>query len=256
MEAPTMQDVIDFIQQARAEFQEYRVESQGIILDLQRDMQRHVNETMGRAEDRLRMKIDTINERVSNLDSRSPTRLSRANSFGSRDDNNVDQDAKASAVKFQQESQLSEEEKLGEQLSHLEHSETEDGRTSMRSVIRGSGDRRPKNSTYLKNVTMGTESSDTYTVQPTIKIPLFEHKLRSTQPGAILRFVREWVRYQTEYGVKVNPLAAVQDSVLRKNRHTQNVDDVTIRDCTDDQFANYLAADLVMDNSFMFFNEL
>jgi hypothetical protein len=128
----------------------------------------------------------------------------------------------------------------------------------MRSVTRrGSGDRKPKNSTYfLKNVTMGTESSDIYTVLPTIKIPLFEHKLRSTQPGAILRFVREWVRYQTEYGVKVNPLTAVQDSVLRKIRHTQNVDDATIQDCTDTEFANYLAADLVIDNSFRFFNEL
>jgi hypothetical protein len=86
---------------------------------------------------------------------------------------------------------------------------------------------------------------------------MFEHKLKSTSPAAILRFVREWVRYQTEYGVKVNPLTAVQESVLRKIRHTQNVDDAVIRDCSHTQFANYLlATDLVMDTSFMFFNEL
>jgi hypothetical protein len=126
----------------------------------------------------------------------------------------------------------------------------------MRSVTRNSGDRRPKNSIYRKNVAMGEDSSDIYTVQPTIKIPLFEHTLRSSQPGAILRFVREWVRYQTEYGIKVNPLTAVSESVLRKIRHTQNIDDATIRDATSKQFADYLALDLQMDNSFMFFTEL
>jgi hypothetical protein len=93
-------------------------------------------------------------------------------------------------VIFQQESKTSEGDLLGGQLSHLQESETPDGRTSMRSVTRNSGDRRPKNFIYRKNVAMGA-----------IKIPLFEHTLRSTQPGAILRFVREWVRYQTEYGV-------------------------------------------------------
>jgi hypothetical protein len=189
------------------------------------------------------------------LETRSPTRGSRANSIGSHD-GNEETEAKRSAVIFQQELQPSEGDLLGGQLSHLEESETPNGRTSMRGVTRNSGDRRPKNSIFLRNVAMGEDSSDTYAVQPTIKILLFEHTLRSTQPGAILRFVREWVRYQTEYGVKVNPLRAVSESVLRKIRHTQNIDDAKIRDATSKQFADYLAADLQMDNSFMFFNEL
>jgi hypothetical protein len=71
-----------------------------------------------------------------------------------------------------------------------------------------------------------------------------------------LSVVREWVRYQTEYGVKVNPLTAVSESVLRKIRHTQNIDDAKIRDASSKQFPDYLAKDLEMDNSFMFFNEL
>jgi hypothetical protein len=214
-------------------------------------MQRYVNETMERVEDRLRMRNDkNIEEKMANLGTRSPTRGSRANSIGSHD-GNEESEAKRSAVVFRQESQPTEGDILGGQLGHLEESQTPDGRTSMRSVTRNSGDRRPKNSIYLKNVAMGIESSDNYTVQPTIKIPLFAHKLKSTSPAAILRFGRELVRYQTEYGVKVNPLTAVQESVLRKIRHTQNVDDAEIRDCSHTQFANYLAADLVMDNSFM-----
>jgi hypothetical protein len=58
------------------------------------------------------------------------------------------QKPKHSVVVFQQESQPSEED-IGGQLSHLEQSETPDGRTSMRSVTRQSGDRRLKNSIYL-----------------------------------------------------------------------------------------------------------
>jgi hypothetical protein len=249
MEAPTIQDLINLIQQSREE-------SQAEKLDLQRDIQRHLNETMERMEDRLRIRIERIDERINTLETRSPTRGSRANSFGSRDDNAHDDEEKSSAIKFQQEAHLSQEDILEDQLGHFKDSETADGRTSMRSVTRNSGDRRPKNSVFLKNVAMGQDSSDRFAVQPTIKIPLFEHKLRSTQPGAILRFVREWVRYQTEYGVKVNPLTAVHDSVLRKIRYTQNIEDSDIRDADDKQFASYLAKDLRMDNSFMFFNEL
>jgi hypothetical protein len=107
---------------------------------------------------------------MANLGTRSLTRGSRANSIGSHD-GNEESEAKRSAVVFQQESQLTEGDILGGQLGHLEESETPDGRTSMRSVTRYSGDRRPKNSIYLKNVAMGIESSDNYTVQPTIKIP-------------------------------------------------------------------------------------
>jgi hypothetical protein len=51
------------------------------------DIQRHVNEIMERMEDRLRMKIDKIDERVANLETSSPTRGSRVNSIGSHDGN-------------------------------------------------------------------------------------------------------------------------------------------------------------------------
>jgi hypothetical protein len=252
----TMKDLMDFMQQIQQSQEQLREELKGSQLDLQRDMLRYINETLEKVEDRLRMRNDkNIEEIMANLGTRSPTRGSRANSFGSRD-GNEETENKRSAVLSQQESKPSEGDILGAQLGHLQESETSDGRTSMRSVTRNSGDRRPKNSIYRKNVAMGEDSSDIYTVQPTIKIPLFEHTLRSTQPGAILRFVREWVRYQTEYGVKVNPLTAVSESVLRKIRHTHNIDDATIRDATSKEFADYLALDLQMDNSFMFFIEL
>jgi hypothetical protein len=241
---PTMKDFVDVMSQMIRESQN---ELAAVIYQNQQQIQ---EQNASLAE-----KIDDLSHRMITLETRSPTRGSRANSFGSRDGND-ETEAKRSAVAFQQESQSTEGDILGGQLGHLEESETPDGRTSMRSVTKNSGDRRPKNSIYLKNVAMGIESSDKYTVQPTIRIPLFEHKLKSTSPAAILRFVREWVRYQTEYGVKVNPLTAVQESVLRKIRHTQNVDDAVIRDCSHTEFANFLALDLVMDNSFMFFNEL
>ena len=185
----TMKDLMDFMQQIQQSQEQLREELKGSQLDLQRDMLRYINETFERVEDRMRMRNEkNIEEIMANLGTHSPTRGSRANSFGSRD-GNEETEAKRSAVVFQQESQSTGGDILGGQLGHLEESETPDGRTSMRSVTRNSGDRRPKNSIYLKNVAMGIESSDKYTVQPTIKIPLFEHKLKSTSPAAILRFV-------------------------------------------------------------------
>jgi hypothetical protein len=52
MEAPTIQDMMDFMQQTCNEVQQFRDETQGHMLDLQRDIQRHVNETIDRVEDR------------------------------------------------------------------------------------------------------------------------------------------------------------------------------------------------------------
>jgi hypothetical protein len=182
-ETPTMKDFVDVMSKMIRE-------SQNEILELVYQNQQQTQEQIVSIAE----KIDDMSQRMVTLETRSLTRGSRANSFGSRD-GNEETEAKRSAVIFQQESKPSEGDLLGGQLSHLQESETPDGRTSMRSVTRSSGDRRPKNSIYRKNVAMGEDSSDIYTVQPTIKIPLFEHTLRSTQPGAILRFVREWVRY-------------------------------------------------------------
>ena len=160
-ETPTIQDLMDFIQQSQEQLRQELQRSQS---DQQRDMQRYINETLERVEDRLRMRNDkNIEEIMANLGTRSPTRGSRANSFGSRD-GNEETETKRSAVLSQQESKPSEGDIHGGQLAHLEESETPDGRTSMRSVTKNSGDRRPKNSIYLKNVAMGIESSDNYTV--------------------------------------------------------------------------------------------
>jgi hypothetical protein len=63
-ETPTMQDLMDFIQQPQ--------------LNLQHAIQRHVNETTERMEDRLRIKIDKIDERIDTLETRSRKSSSRS----------------------------------------------------------------------------------------------------------------------------------------------------------------------------------
>jgi hypothetical protein len=133
---------------------------------------------------------------------------SRSNSFGSRDE-----DPRARGINFgaEQETKTRDGETEGQDflddaIHNLAAVEDDQGRTSMIRVMKQT-ESRYRRTSLGKDIQMAEDSvlDQEVKVQPTIKVPPFEYKLKSTAPGAILKFIRGWVRYQTQHRVKVNP---------------------------------------------------
>jgi hypothetical protein len=195
-------------------------------------------------------------ERVETLETRSPTRGSRANSFGSHGsvaktlEEEIQQKIKSPENKDSRDGNI-----LDDMQLRFDGQEDAEGRTSMNRVTRRTDGKMPR-STMGKTMDILERAMENGAVLPTLSVPPFQYRLKSTSPSAILRFYRSWVRYQFEHQVKVNPLTCVSEGILRKIRHTQHVGDDDLRSCSADQFCTYLANDLVMVNKLMFFKEL
>jgi hypothetical protein len=206
--------------------------------------------------------ITIINFRLDALETSRSKNHSRANSIGSRDDDRDNEQSPRLTVKLEEQESKASNEK-GDQKSYLDdaiqnfdETEDQDSRTSMDMVTNKHSGRKQRYSSYQKPIETVNELTESGTVLPTIKVPPFDEKLTSTTPAAILRFVRRWINYQIEYKVRVNPMTSVSEAILRKIRHTQRIEDNVIRESTPQEFCAFLANDLVLDNAFMFFNEL
>jgi hemoglobin-like flavoprotein len=196
----------------------------------------------------------SISQRIVTLETRSPTRGSRANSLGSHGSEIPDRDQQQE-TKGPQKEDLREGDALDDMQLRFDEEEDEKGRTSMNRVTRRSGEDIER-SKYRKTMSMVTKQANDGSVLPTLTVPPFQYRLNSTSPSAILKFQRNWVRYQLQYKVPVNPLTCVSEGILRKIRHTQHVTDDDLRSCNAEEFCMYLANDLVMVNKLMFFKEL
>jgi hypothetical protein len=208
----------------------------------------------------MNQEITRTNFRIDALETARSRNHSRANSIGSRDEDNdehprvkINLEGQESKTDDRKEDQQS---YLDDAMRNMDEAEDQDGRTSMDMVTNKRGGKKQRYSSYQKPIEIVNELTESGTVLPTIKVPPFDGKLTSTTPAAILRFVRRWVKYQIEYKVRVNPMTSVNEAILRKIRHTQKIEDDIIRKSTPEQFCAFLANDLVLDNAFMFFNEL
>ena len=210
----------------------------------------------------MNQEITRTNFRMDTLETSRSRNHSRANSIGSRDEDHEKEQPQRLTVKLEeQESKASDKKEdqksyLDDAIQNFDETEDQDGRTSMDMVTNKRSGRKQRYSSFQKPIEMLNELTESGTVLPTIKVPPFDGKLTSTTPAAILRFVRRWIKYQIEYKVRVNPMTSVSEAILRKIRHTQKIGDDVIRKSTPEEFCAFLANDLVLDNAFMFFNEL